>query len=64
LHPDHRIPTIKNPVPGSFKNAAEMLKMDRAYWGIERGLHQRLDVSSLENKNGRLQSWLIPQRGN
>lgn len=32
-------------------NATEMLKLDREYWGIESGLHQRLDVSSLEDKS-------------
>lgn len=32
-------------------NAEEMLKLDRDYWGIESGLHQRLDVSALEDKS-------------
>ena len=38
-------------LPPDALNAAEMLKMDREYWGIESGLHQRLDVSSLEDKS-------------
>ena len=32
-------------------NAQDMLRLDRKYWGIENGLHQRLDVSSLEDKS-------------
>lgn len=32
-------------------NAADMLKLDREYWGIEAGMHQRLDVSGLEDKS-------------
>jgi hypothetical protein len=32
-------------------NAAQMLDLDRDYWGIESGLHQRLDVSGLEDKS-------------
>ena len=32
-------------------NATAMLKLDRDYWGIESGLHQRLDVSSYEDKS-------------
>jgi hypothetical protein len=28
-----------------------MLKLDREYWGIEAGMHQRLDVSGLEDKS-------------
>lgn len=32
-------------------DAAAMLKLDRDYWGIESGLHQRLDVSSQEDKS-------------
>ena len=32
-------------------NAVQMLKLDRNYWGIESGLHQRLDISALEDKS-------------
>lgn len=32
-------------------NAEQMLQLDRDYWGIESGLHQRLDVSALEDKS-------------
>jgi len=28
-----------------------MLRLDRDYWGIESGLHQRLDVSAQEDKS-------------
>lgn len=32
-------------------NAKQMLRLDREYWGIESGLHQRLDVSAMEDKS-------------
>jgi len=32
-------------------NAEQMLRLDREYWGIESGLHQRLDISALEDKS-------------
>ena len=32
-------------------NAEQMLRLDRDYWGIESGMHQRLDVSGLEDKS-------------
>ncbi len=32
-------------------DAEQMLRLDREYWGIESGLHQRLDVSALEDKS-------------
>lgn len=32
-------------------NAADMLKLDRDYWGIENGMHLRLDVSGKEDKS-------------
>ena len=32
-------------------NAAEMLQLDREYWGIENGMHLRLDVSGREDKS-------------
>ena len=32
-------------------NAEQMLRLDRDYWGIESGLHQRLDVSAMEDKS-------------
>ncbi len=32
-------------------NAADMLHLDREYWGIESGLHLRLDVSGQEDKS-------------
>jgi hypothetical protein len=28
----------------------DFLKMDRAYWGVESGLHQRLDCSAFEDR--------------
>ena len=32
-------------------NAAQMLEADRKYWGIENGLHQRLDVIAGEDRS-------------
>jgi predicted transposase YbfD/YdcC len=32
-------------------DAEQMLRLDRDYWGIESGLHQRLDVSAQEDKS-------------
>ena len=32
-------------------HAATLLKLDRNYWGIENGLHLRLDVSAKEDKS-------------
>ena len=32
-------------------DAEQMLRLDRDYWGIESGLHQRLDISALEDKS-------------
>ena len=32
-------------------NAVDMLQLDREYWGIEAGLHLRLDVSGQEDKS-------------
>lgn len=32
-------------------NAAQMLRSDRDYWGIENGLHQRLDVIAGEDRS-------------
>lgn len=32
-------------------NAVDMLQLDREYWGIESGLHLRLDVSGQEDKS-------------
>jgi hypothetical protein len=32
-------------------NAARMLDLDRQYWGIENGLHLRLDVAGQEDKS-------------
>jgi hypothetical protein len=32
-------------------NAAAMLQLDREYWGIEAGMHLRLDVSGQEDKS-------------
>jgi hypothetical protein len=32
-------------------NAAQMLSADRNYWGIENGLHQRLDVIAGEDRS-------------
>lgn len=36
-------------LPPSELNAAQWLAVNRAAWGIESGLHQRLDVSHLED---------------
>jgi hypothetical protein len=32
-------------------NAQQMLEADRKYWGIENGLHQRLDVIAGEDRS-------------
>lgn len=32
-------------------DAVNMLQLDREYWGIEAGMHQRLDVSGQEDKS-------------
>ena len=32
-------------------NAGQMLQADRKYWGIENGLHQRLDVIAGEDRS-------------
>jgi len=32
-------------------DAEQMLRLDRDYWGIESGLHQRLDVAAQEDKS-------------
>jgi hypothetical protein len=32
-------------------NAGQMLQADRQYWGIENGLHQRLDVIAGEDRS-------------
>jgi hypothetical protein len=32
-------------------NAEQMLRSDRQYWGIENGLHQRLDVIAGEDRS-------------
>ena len=32
-------------------DAKAMLRLDRQYWGIESGLHQRLDISAQEDKS-------------
>jgi len=32
-------------------NAEQMLRADRHYWGIENGLHQRLDVIAGEDRS-------------
>ena len=32
-------------------NASAMLQLDRDYWGIESGLHQRLDISGQEDRS-------------
>jgi len=32
-------------------NAQQMLSSDRKYWGIENGLHQRLDVIAGEDRS-------------
>lgn len=37
--------------PAAQMNAAQMLCSDRQYWGIENGLHQRLDVIAGEDRS-------------
>lgn len=37
--------------PGSAMSVEEMAKADRHYWGIENGLHLRLDVSAGEDRS-------------
>ena len=37
-------------LPPEALNAAQWLKANRAAWGIESGLHQRLDVSHLDDQ--------------
>jgi hypothetical protein len=36
-------------LPPAALDAAAMLALDRDYWGIESGLHQRLDISARED---------------
>jgi predicted transposase YbfD/YdcC len=38
-------------IPSSQLDAEQMLRLDREYWGIESGLHQRLDISAQEDKS-------------
>jgi hypothetical protein len=38
-------------IPVEQMTAAEMLALDRDYWGIESGLHQRLDISAQEDRS-------------
>ena len=37
--------------PAAQMDAAQMLKADRSYWGIETGLHLRLDVIAGEDRS-------------
>ena len=37
--------------PAAQMNAEQMLKADRRYWGIETGLHLRLDVIAGEDRS-------------
>lgn len=37
--------------PAQQMNAEQMLRADRHYWGIENGLHQRLDVIAGEDRS-------------
>ena len=37
--------------PPAHMNAEQMLRADRHYWGIENGLHQRLDVIAGEDRS-------------
>lgn len=37
--------------PAAQMNAAQMLEQDRQYWGIETGLHLRLDVIAGEDRS-------------
>lgn len=38
-------------LPVNELTAADMLALDRKYWGVESGLHHRLDVSAGEDKS-------------
>jgi hypothetical protein len=38
-------------IPPEKMTAAAMLALDRDYWGIESGLHQRLDISAQEDRS-------------
>jgi hypothetical protein len=38
-------------LPATELHAGDMLDWDRAYWGIENGMHLRLDVSGQEDKS-------------
>ena len=48
----HRAETVAlvSSLPPEELNAAQWLKENRAAWGIESGLHQRLDVSHLDDQ--------------
>ena len=48
----HRAETVAlvTSLPPAELNAAQWLKDNRAAWGIESGLHQRLDVSHLDDQ--------------
>ena len=54
-HPDGLVSTnsyiLITSVEQANMSALEMLQRRRSYWGIESGLHARLDVSALEDKS-------------
>jgi len=52
-HPAEEIETeyLLSSRPAAQMNAAQMLQADRRYWGIETGLHLRLDVIAGEDRS-------------
>ncbi len=42
---------LQTSIPASLLDTQQMLRLDREYWGIESGLHQRLDISAQEDKS-------------
>jgi hypothetical protein len=51
-HPPPETVALVTRLPPQELNAAQWLKANRAAWGIESGLHQRLDVSHLDDLCG------------
>lgn len=49
--PEVEIEFLLTSLTGDELKAAPMLQLDREYWGIENGLHLRLDVSGQEDKS-------------
>jgi len=49
--PEVEIEFLLTSLTSAELTAASMLRLDREYWGIENGLHLRLDVSGQEDKS-------------